>query len=348
MSTPNRTAAIILAAGAGSRFVNAERKLRAVVGPCSVLEHSVGAALDAGFDAVAVVVGDDDYADVLLDAVHVVASPRWADGQSQSLAAGVAWASEQGFDSIVVGVGDQPLVGAATWEGLRTATATPIAVASFAGRRRPPVRLHATVWPELPSEGDAGARDLISGSVERVTEVASAGDPTDVDTVEALEDVQQRYSDRLAVRALLGREPMGAFDVVARNDDGEPVVLRNHPILVDGRPMPTLYWLCGERESMLIGRLEAIKGVRRAEADVGLDAVNAAHARYEAERDAIVDALVERPKYVPSGGVGGTRNGLKCLHAHYGYWLAGGDDPVGQWVHDHLHEVDSPSWPATS
>ena len=34
----------------------------------------------------------------------------------------------------------------------------------------------------------------------------------------------------------------------------------------------------------------------------------------------------------PSGGVGGTRTGVKCLHAHYAWHLAGGDDPVGRWV----------------
>ena len=42
----------------------------------------------------------------------------------------------------------------------------------------------------------------------------------------------------------------------------------------------------------------------------------------------------------PSGGVGGTRTGVKCLHAHYAWHLAGGDDPVGRWVADHLREVD--------
>jgi len=34
----------------------------------------------------------------------------------------------------------------------------------------------------------------------------------------------------------------------------------------------------------------------------------------------------------PSGGVGGTRRGVKCLHAHIAWYLAGGDDPVGRWV----------------
>ena len=33
-----------------------------------------------------------------------------------------------------------------------------------------------------------------------------------------------------------------------------------------------------------------------------------------------------------SSGVGGTRRGVKCLHAHYAWFLAGGDDPVGRWV----------------
>ena len=34
----------------------------------------------------------------------------------------------------------------------------------------------------------------------------------------------------------------------------------------------------------------------------------------------------------PAGGVGGTRRGVKCLHAHYAWHLVGGDDPVGRWV----------------
>ena len=32
---------------------------------------------------------------------------------------------------------------------------------------------------------------------------------------------------------------------------------------------------------------------------------------------------------LPSGGVGGTRKGVKCLHAHLAWFLVGGDDPVG-------------------
>ena len=341
----NRTLAVLLAAGAGTRFVGGQHKLRSLIDGRPVLVHALEAAQGAGAAGVAVVIGSDDFADVLPDGVDVIASSNWHAGQSQSLSAATAFALQEGYDAVIVGVADQPLVGAATWSRLHAAVETPIAVATFGGQRRPPVRLSRSVWSDLPTTGDAGARELLARSPELVTEVPSAGDPTDVDTVEALADVIERYNDRIAVRELLGRDPMGAYEVVARSADGRPAVLKNYPVLVDGRPMPTLYWLCGERESMLVGRLEAMKGVRRSEADVGLEAVNAAHDRYRAERDEIMASASKKPKHVPTGGVGGTRNGVKCLHAHYGYHLAGGDDPVGRWVADHLHEVDSPAWP---
>jgi hypothetical protein len=98
--------------------------------------------------------------------------------------------------------------------------------------------------------------------------------------------------------------------------------------------MPTRYWLVGGPERDAVSRLEAAGGVRRAEAEVDHDALAAAHARYGAERDAALPPDHDGPR--PSGGVGGTRKGVKCLHAHYAWHLAGGDDPVGRWVADAL------------
>ena len=34
------------------------------------------------------------------------------------------------------------------------------------------------------------------------------------------------------------------------------------------------------------------------------------------------------------------RRGVKCLHAHYAWHLAGGDDPVGRWVAAALAAAD--------
>lgn len=136
------------------------------------------------------------------------------------------------------------------------------------------------------------------------------------------------------VAALLGRPPLGDFEVVVTDADREPVVIRNAPLLHDGTPMPTRYWLVGPSLREAIGRLEAAGGVKAAEAAVDPEALAAAHDRYRIERDAVLPPGHVGPR--PSGGVGGTRQGVKCLHAHYAWFLAGGDDPVGAWVHQQL------------
>lgn len=141
-------------------------------------------------------------------------------------------------------------------------------------------------------------------------------------------------ADRARVEELLGRVPQAEFTVVVRRADGDPVVIRNAPFLADGTPLPTAYWLVDPGLHRAVSRLEAEGGVRAAQDAVDPDALVAAHARYAAERDRRIPADHEGPR--PFGGVGGTRVGVKCLHAHLAYHLAGGDDPVGAWVADRL------------
>jgi len=119
-----------------------------------------------------------------------------------------------------------------------------------------------------------------------------------------------------------------------RDAAGAPVVIRNEPIMDDGRPMPTRYWLVGVAESRAVSSLEGAGGVKQAEAAIDPALVADAHTRYAAERDAAIPEGWTGPR--PSGGVGGTRVGVKCLHAHYAWHLAGGDDPVGRWVAERL------------
>ena len=146
--------------------------------------------------------------------------------------------------------------------------------------------------------------------------------------------IRTAADDREVVAGLLGRSPKGLFDVVVRDDAGVPVVIRNHPLLEDGRPMPTRFWLVGDDLRSWIGTLESTGGVRAAEADCDPVELADAHARYATERDAAIPE--GHVGHRPSGGVGGTRQGVKCLHAHYAWFLAGGDDPVGRWVHARL------------
>ena len=146
---------------------------------------------------------------------------------------------------------------------------------------------------------------------------------------------QPTQAERLRVAELLGREPQGAYEIVVHDETtGDPLVLRNHPVLDDGRPMPTRYWLLAGPVSTRISRLEAAGGVTEAERTIAADDLAAAHTRYADERDAAIPDSHDGPR--PTGGVGGTRTGVKCLHAHYAHHLAGGDDPVGRWVDEQL------------
>ena len=128
---------------------------------------------------------------------------------------------------------------------------------------------------------------------------------------------------------LLGREPAGRFAVVVRRAKGGAVVIENEPHLLDGTPMPTPYWLVDPVLRDAVSRLESEGGVHRFEQLIEPAALAAAHERYAQRRDA---AVVRRDLIVPGGGVGGTRVGVKCLHAHVANFLVNGDDPVGALV----------------
>ncbi len=136
--------------------------------------------------------------------------------------------------------------------------------------------------------------------------------------------------DASAVAILLGRPPMASYVVVVRDSLGGPVVIENSPLLDDGIPMPTRWWLVDRELRREVSRLETKGGVRQAERSVDPGALIEAHERYALLRDAALPAGYAGPR--ASGGVGGTRRGVKCLHAHLAWYLAGHSDPVGAWV----------------
>ena len=154
-------------------------------------------------------------------------------------------------------------------------------------------------------------------------------------------------SDIETVTALLGREPQGEFEVVLRRVDSTPVVIKNQPILFSGRPMPTLYWLVDSGLLKSVGRLESTGAIDGVEEEIGLEEIAGIHDRYRQERERLLaelDVSPDAPR--PSGGVGGTRTGVKCLHAHLAYHLAGGKPVVGAWVEAKLLEMGEPFDPA--
>lgn len=149
-------------------------------------------------------------------------------------------------------------------------------------------------------------------------------------------------ADRAGVRELLGREPQGEYEIVVRRADGDPVVLRNAPILGDGTPMPTRYWLMGEHEHLAVSRLESTGGVRQAEAEIDPGLVADAHRRYAAEQATRSSTTsTSAPGHRAASPAHAGR--VKCLHAHFAWFLAGGDDPVGRWVADRLASPEAPT-----
>jgi molybdenum cofactor cytidylyltransferase len=187
------TVAIVLAAGAGSRFAGPTHKLLADLDGSTVARRAVTAAVDAGIGPVIVVTGAVDPISPAPDGATVVHHPGWADGQATSLQAGIEAARRLGATAVVVGLADQPDVDPDSWRRVAASTA-PIAVATYDGRRGNPVRLAAEVWDLLPTAGDAGARTVIEMRPDLVEQVPCAGSSDDIDTLEDLASWQNRSS----------------------------------------------------------------------------------------------------------------------------------------------------------
>lgn len=148
--------------------------------------------------------------------------------------------------------------------------------------------------------------------------------------------------DRQVVTVQIGREPHQGSEVVSRCHLDLPVVIKVPPILSDGTPFPTLYWLTCPLARTRVGRLESGGGVRRMDGKALSDpafarALARANDDYRQERDALVP---EGADPAPGGGVGGAEAGIKCLHAHYAHRRAGRVNPVGELVAGWVEPLD--------
>ncbi|HVB00747.1 MAG TPA: DUF501 domain-containing protein [Acidimicrobiales bacterium] len=325
-------AGVILSTGPESRISHSGRSSRPRT------EVLARAALDATLAEVVVVVADQKRAELLPEGVTILLDE--GGSQASALRCAVDWCMREGHEAIVCTTIDRQAPGLDialtpdTWRALALSTLGPLVVATKYGRHCEIFRVDADIWPALPLDGVV-ARALDS-KIELLRELEivdplaeKAPDPAPI-TPKLFQDDEVSALDMQKVRDLLGREPSGAFAVVVRDGAGDPVVIRNAPFLFDGTPMPTRYWLVGRREQEAVGRLESSGGVRLLESLFDPALIEATHARYASERDALIDASHIGPR--PTGGVGGTRRGLKCLHAHLAWYLAGGGDPVGRHV----------------
>jgi molybdenum cofactor cytidylyltransferase len=178
-------AAVVLAAGAGSRFEGPTHKLRAEIDGVPVVRLAVDAARAADFDEVIVVTGAEDLLDILPDDVTVIRNELWEQGQASSLQVAVAYAGSVGHRAVVFGLGDTPGVPTEAWRAVG-ADEGDLVVAEFGGERRPPLKVGAALWAQLPASGDEGARVLMRRRPELLRSIVCEGEPADVDTLEDL------------------------------------------------------------------------------------------------------------------------------------------------------------------
>jgi molybdenum cofactor cytidylyltransferase len=175
---------LVLAAGAGTRFGSA--KQLADLDGRPLLEHSILAMTAAPVGRVVVVLGSG--AEEVLDRVDMhgadgVVNERWDEGQSASLACGLAELSD--CEAVVVTLGDQPRVSpdairrviAARGDGAAAVRAT------YGGEPGHPVLLEHALFERMRDvTGDHGARNLLISMHTREVPCDDLGGGEDVDT----------------------------------------------------------------------------------------------------------------------------------------------------------------------
>jgi molybdenum cofactor cytidylyltransferase len=175
---------LVLAAGAGSRF-GGSKQLADLDGR-PLLEHSIRAVTAAPVGRVVVVLGcgaEDVLAALDTNGAEAVVCERWQEGQSASLACGLAELSE--CEAVVVTLGDQPFVSpdaigrliAARGEGAAAVRAT------YDGAPGHPVLLERVLFERMRDvTGDHGARNLLMSMQTREVPCEDLGGGQDVDT----------------------------------------------------------------------------------------------------------------------------------------------------------------------
>ncbi len=194
-------AGIVLAAGASTRLGQPKQLLP--YGDTTLLRHVTRVGLAAGLKPLVVVLGAHAAAcwrEVADLPVVVVDNPRYAEGQSTSLRAGLA-ALPAAARAVVVLLGDMPEVDAplvqqlvATWR----ATGASIVRPAYAGQPGNPVLFSAEHFPALAAaRGDEGGRAVLRAHAAEVllVPVASPAALEDIDTWEAYQALLRRARD---------------------------------------------------------------------------------------------------------------------------------------------------------
>jgi molybdenum cofactor cytidylyltransferase len=177
------TAAVILAAGLGTRFGGG--KMLATIDGQPMLQHVLDLARSAKLEPIVLVAGTGTQADEE-PGVTTVVNDAPERGLSTSISIGFAALATTRADRALVLLGDQPRLTLAQLEPLLTSPpdpARPIVVPRYSGVPGNPVLLERAAWPLVADlEGDRGMSQLFADRANLVRYVDVPGTNPDVDT----------------------------------------------------------------------------------------------------------------------------------------------------------------------
>lgn len=174
-----KTAGIVLAAGAGTRFGGPKAPYE--FSGTRLVDRAVSTLREGGCDPIYTILGawEGDVDDCL-----VIVNHGWEEGMGSSLRIGLKWArAASDVDSVVVVLVDQPGI---TSEGVRRVIDTPgsIVQARYGDRAGHPIRISKDHWQPLIDSvtGDEGAREYVGRSPDRVlVDLSDVCDDGDLD-----------------------------------------------------------------------------------------------------------------------------------------------------------------------
>jgi CTP:molybdopterin cytidylyltransferase MocA len=187
VSKSERVVAIVLAAGAASRFGG--HKMLATIEGRPILQHVLDRIAGAGPDETIVVLGDDAEAveaAIAWRSERRVRNPDPSRGLSSSLQLGIGALGDD-VDAALVVLGDQPRLSSHVVAALLSAPRTddrPIAAPAYAedGGRNPVLLGRAAFGLVASATGDHGLGPVLAAHPELVRQVTVEGDNPDVDT----------------------------------------------------------------------------------------------------------------------------------------------------------------------
>ncbi len=197
--SPSNVACVVLASGLSSRF-GAEDKLQADLGGVTVLDAVLSTVRSVGFGQI-FLVSQTKYQAVCHDGVTWIKNTNPEAGQGHTLRLGLRAARDNGWNDVVVALGDMPLVSFVNFVNLLEESDAKQSVVSICeSLRLPPAYFDEDAMDLILADtSNNGARSLFN-ILEPLTVLIDAEAALDVDTPSDLDRVRKILKNRKSTR----------------------------------------------------------------------------------------------------------------------------------------------------